>query len=168
MRRYAHLLLNDVAKSCGSMPKPPKYNGYYYFEASAAVSRGRVFKLARPIRLLGAEVAQRSCYPRGQICRMIWLSCLTVSGVMPVGRSLEVFQDAVQSCRRIRIQPCCTHGHCTASGTVHTPFLQVKTQGQSPSAHGSPRWGWAAHFAALQIRPGAHCTVAPQLSLSWA
>ena len=29
------LLVNDVSKSCGSMPMPTKYNGYYYFEASA-------------------------------------------------------------------------------------------------------------------------------------
>ena len=29
------LLVNDVSKSCGSMPMPMKYNGYYYFEASA-------------------------------------------------------------------------------------------------------------------------------------
>ena len=29
------LLVNDVSKSCSSMPMPMKYNGYYYFEASA-------------------------------------------------------------------------------------------------------------------------------------
>jgi endoglucanase len=29
------LLVNDVAKSCGNMPLPTMYNGYYYFEASA-------------------------------------------------------------------------------------------------------------------------------------
>ena len=29
------LQVNDVAKTCGSLPMPTKYNGYYYFEASA-------------------------------------------------------------------------------------------------------------------------------------
>ena len=29
------LQVNDVAKTCGSMPMPTKYNGYYYFESSA-------------------------------------------------------------------------------------------------------------------------------------
>ena len=55
------------------------------------------------------------------------------------------------------------HGHCTASGTLHTPSLQVKTRGQSPTVHGSPRCGCAAHCPPLQIRPGAHWMVAPQL-----
>ena len=27
--------VNDVAKTCGNMPMPTKYNGYYYFESSA-------------------------------------------------------------------------------------------------------------------------------------
>ncbi len=29
------LQVNDVAETCGSLPMPTKYNGYYYFEASA-------------------------------------------------------------------------------------------------------------------------------------
>jgi len=29
------VLVNDVAKSCGGLPMPTKYNGYYYFEVSA-------------------------------------------------------------------------------------------------------------------------------------
>jgi len=29
------LLVNDQSKSCGSLPMPTKYNGYYYFEESA-------------------------------------------------------------------------------------------------------------------------------------
>jgi hypothetical protein len=29
------LQVNDVTKSCGSLPLPTTFNGYYYFEASA-------------------------------------------------------------------------------------------------------------------------------------